>query len=125
LRSDEERLRDISEAIERIERYTKAGRSTFDRDELIQSWVVHHLQIIGEAARRLSQDWKASHPEVPWHAIVGMRHILVHSYFEIDLDAVWSTVENNLLQLKTVVSDALDGSAAATTEDRDPEENKG
>jgi uncharacterized protein with HEPN domain len=125
LRSDEERLRDISEAIERIERYTKAGRSTFDRDELIQSWVVHHLQIIGEAARRLSQDWKASHPEVPWHAIVGMRHILVHSYFEIDLDAVWSTVENNLLQLKTVVSDALDGSAAATTDDRDPEENGG
>jgi uncharacterized protein with HEPN domain len=62
----------ISEAIERIERYTKAGRSTFDRDELIQSWVVHHLQIIGEATRRLSQDWKASHPEVPWHAIVGM-----------------------------------------------------
>ena len=125
MRSDEERLRDISEAIERIERYTKAGRSTFDRDELIQSWVVHHLQIIGEASRRLSQDWKASHPEVPWHAIVGMRHILVHSYFEIDLDAVWSTVENNLLQLKTVVYDSLDDSTDPTTDEGDPEENKG
>jgi uncharacterized protein with HEPN domain len=125
LRSDEERLRDISEAIERIERHTKAGRSAFDRDELIQSWVVHHLQIIGEAARRLSQDWKASHPEVLWHAIVGMRHILVHSYFEIDLDAVWSTVENNLLQLKTVVSHSLDDSADPTTDDGDREENDG
>jgi uncharacterized protein with HEPN domain len=99
--------------------------SAFDRDELIQSWVVHHLQIIGEAARRLSQDWKASHPEVPWHAIVGMRHILVHSNFEIDLDAVWSTVENNLFQLKTVVSDSLDDSADPTTDDRDREESDG
>jgi uncharacterized protein with HEPN domain len=52
-----------------------------------------------------------------------MRHILVHSYFEIDLDVVWSTVENNLLQLKTVVSDSLDDSIDPTSDDGDREDN--
>lgn len=112
MRSDDERLRDIAEAIERIERHTKAGRAGFDRDELVQNWVVHHLQIIGEAARRLSDDWKAARPEVPWHAIVGMRHVLVHSYFEVDADVVWLTVENDLPGLKRVVNSALDDTAS-------------
>jgi uncharacterized protein with HEPN domain len=112
VRSDDERLRDIAEAIERIERHTKAGRAAFDRDELIQNWVVHHLQIIGEAARRLSDDWKAARPEVPWRAIVGMRHILVHSYFEVDENVVWLTVENDLPRLKHVVDGALDETAS-------------
>jgi uncharacterized protein with HEPN domain len=115
LRGDDERLRDIAEAIERIERYAKDGRTAFEGDELIQNWMVHHLQIIGEAARRLSDDWKASHQQIPWRAIVGMRHVLVHSYFEIDLDVVWSTVENDLPQLKTAVVAALDDNADATS----------
>lgn len=124
MRSDEERLRDIAEAIERIDRYTKAGRHAFDSDELIQNWVVHHLQIIGEAARRLSEEWKAAHPDIPWRAIVGMRHILVHSYFEIDLDVVWSTVKNNLPQLKTVVVDSLNDAADTAASDDDPTEDQ-
>lgn len=49
MRDDRERLLDILEAIERIEKYTARGRSVFDKDELIQTWVLHHLQIIGEA----------------------------------------------------------------------------
>ena len=49
MRDDRERLKDIQEAIERIERYTSKGRKAFERDELIQGWVVHHLQLIGEA----------------------------------------------------------------------------
>jgi uncharacterized protein with HEPN domain len=52
MRDDRERLRDILEAIERIERYTSKGREEFMQDELIQTWVVHHIQIIGEAARK-------------------------------------------------------------------------
>ena len=54
MRDDRERLRDILEAIERIEKYAARGRSVFDEDELIQTWVVHHLQIIGEAVRALA-----------------------------------------------------------------------
>ena len=54
MRSDRERLLDIQEAIERIEKYATRGREAFERDELIQTWILHHLQIIGEAARALS-----------------------------------------------------------------------
>lgn len=53
MRDDRGHLRDILEAIERIERHTAKGRDEFERDELIQTWVVHHIQIIGEAAGKL------------------------------------------------------------------------
>ena len=87
MRRDEQRLHDILEAIERIDRFTGQGRSLFDADERTQVWVIHHIQIIGEAARALSEDLCARYPQVPWSQIVGMRHILVHDYFGIDLDA--------------------------------------
>ncbi|MCY3021360.1 MAG: DUF86 domain-containing protein [Planctomycetota bacterium] len=101
MRSDRERLLDILEAaIKRIRRYTAEGRAAFDRDELVQNWVVSHIQRIGEACWGLSQDLKSRHPEVPWGDIVGMRHILVHNYFEVDLDAVAAVLEKDLPILK-------------------------
>jgi uncharacterized protein with HEPN domain len=54
MRDDRERLLDILEAIERIEKYTAKGREVFEEDELIQTWVIHHLEVIGEATRSLS-----------------------------------------------------------------------
>jgi len=66
MRDDYQRLLDIGEGIERIERYTAGGRSEFDRNELVQTWVLHHLQIIGEAARLLSAGCKAKQPDIPW-----------------------------------------------------------
>ena len=86
MRRDRQRLEDISEAIERIEKYSRAGRAAFDRDELVQTWVVHHLQIIGEAVRALSEETRSRRPEIPWAQIAGMRNILVHDYFGIDLE---------------------------------------
>jgi len=100
MREHRELLMDILEAIQRIEKYVDKGRDNFDGDELVQTWVLHHLQIIGEAARKLPPEFKAAHPEVPWAKIIGMRHILVHHYFEIDVDAVWAVVEKDLSELK-------------------------
>lgn len=60
---------DILEAIDRVERHTVGGSPAFDEDELIQVWVVRHLQIIGEAASRLSDDIRAHRPDVPWISI--------------------------------------------------------
>jgi uncharacterized protein with HEPN domain len=76
-------LKDIIQAIDNIERYAKLGRKKFENDELIQSWFIRHLQIIGESARALPPDVRDKMPDIPWAKIVGMRHILVHDYFEI------------------------------------------
>lgn len=103
MRDDRQKVLDIQEAIERIEKYAAHGRETFDGDELIQTWVLHHLQIIGEAARCLSEPFRNQHPDVPWSEIIGTRNILVHHYFGIDKDLVWSVIENDLPALKTSI----------------------
>jgi uncharacterized protein with HEPN domain len=77
------------EAIERIDRYAEKGREAFEKDELIQNWFVHHLQIVGEAAAKLGRRFHEDHPELPWAQIVGMRNVLVHDYFGVDLEEVW------------------------------------
>jgi uncharacterized protein with HEPN domain len=66
LRDDRERLRDVLEAIERIERYSSRGRTAFYGDELIQTWIVHHLMIIGEACRALSPACRAVNSDDIW-----------------------------------------------------------
>ena len=103
MRSDRERLLDILEAIQRIERYAAGGRAAFEADELLQVWIVYHLQVIGEAVRLLSETTRAQQPDVPWAPIVGMRHILVHEYFGIDRNLVWAVVERDLPALKAAV----------------------
>jgi len=108
MRDDRERLRDMLEAIERIERHTAKGREEFEKNELIQNWVVHHIQIIGEAARKLSDKVRSEHDDVPWTAIIAMRNILVHDYFTVDIDEVWSTVEKDLPTLRSYISSILE-----------------
>lgn len=100
MRLERERLLDILEAIERIEKYAEEGKDAFESNELIQTWIVHHITIIGEACRSLPDDFQATYTNVPWADIVGMRNILVHHYFGIDTDAVWSVVERDLPELK-------------------------
>lgn len=106
MRSDRERILDILEAIDNIKKYSNRGRTGFDSDELLQSWVVRNLQIIGEAANRISQNLQNAYPQIPWKKILGMRHILVHGYFEIDLEVVWSVIENDLEELDVKFSQA-------------------
>lgn len=107
MRRDIERLRDILEAVAAIERYTQAGRSAFDRDELIQVWCLRHLEVIGEAAARLSEELRAQYPIAPWRDIVAMRNLLIHGYFDVDWEEVWNVVEKNLSDLKTAVREIL------------------
>jgi len=107
MRDSTERLRDILEAIERIERYAVRGKAAFEQDELIQVWMVSHIQTIGEACRSLAPEFQESYPEIPWRAIIGMRNILVHHYFEVDLDAVWQVIQRDLPPLKVAVAAVL------------------
>jgi uncharacterized protein with HEPN domain len=83
VRDPQELLRDILDAIDGIEPYAARGRDAFDQDELIQVWIVHHLQIIGEAAAQLGRDFHDAHPAVPWPQIVAIRNRFVHEYFDV------------------------------------------
>lgn len=108
MRSDRERLYDILEAIEKIEQYKSEQKTAFDSDELLQVWIVHYLQIIGEAASRISTELREQYDEIPWGKIIGIRHVLVHGYFDIDIDLVWSAVDVDLPILKSQIIGILD-----------------
>ena len=107
MRDDRERLQDILDAIEGIERHVPAARAKLDRDELVQVWILHHLRVIGEAVRELTPALLTEHPELPRSEIVGMRNILVHHYFGIDLDIVWNVIKHDLPLLKRSVEALL------------------
>ncbi|GAB4137559.1 MAG: DUF86 domain-containing protein [Cyanobacteria bacterium J069] len=77
------------------------SREDFDEDEQLRLSLTHLLQVIGEAARRVSLDFRAAHPQIPWKAIVGMRSKVVHDYLNVDEDVVWNTVIHDLPSLVT------------------------
>lgn len=108
MRDNREKLRDILEAIERINKYSVQGRTVFEESELIQTWFIQHLQIIGEASRALSGDIREQYPDVPWSQMIGMRNILTHNYFEINLNVIWTVVEKELPKLKPQIQTILE-----------------
>ena len=88
----------VRKVVAKTERIT---RDDFDRDENLRLAVAHLLQTIGEAARRVSRELQGQHPEIPWAAIVGMRHKVVHDYMGIDEDVVWRTARDEVPRLRT------------------------
>lgn len=103
-----ERLQDILDAIDAIDRYTQQGKKAFETQELIQVWVVHHCEIIGEAINALPSELLSEFPEIPWGQIVGLRNRLIHEYFRIDPDVIWDITQEDLPSLRSVVSKILD-----------------
>jgi uncharacterized protein with HEPN domain len=108
VRDPYERLRDVQEAIAHIYKYTNQGKELFYQNELVQNWVIRHLEIVGEAVRSIPQDFRDLHPEIPWKQINAMRNILVHVYFDINLDRIWAVVDEDLPTLKAQVDAILD-----------------
>ena len=108
MRESGERIYDILDAIGNIERYTSQGREAFDTDELIRVWVIHHLQIIGEAAARVDDDVRKSMAHLPWRQMIAMRNILVHAYFGIDDEEVWQVAICQLPEIKKAFREFLD-----------------
>jgi uncharacterized protein with HEPN domain len=100
-------LQDILDAITEVLDVTPGSRAEFDGNKLVRSHVVRNIQIIGEAARRLSEDLKSRHPEVPWRSITGMRHAIVHDYFEIDWNEVYRTARGDVPPLQPLVAAIL------------------
>ena len=100
-------LAHILECVERVERFTADGRERFLRDAMVQDAVLRNFEVIGEAAKRLRDDYRTAHPEIPWRALAGLRDVLIHQYEGVDLTRVWTIVENELLGLKQAISALL------------------
>lgn len=107
MRDDRAWLMDILEALLNIEKYAAKGEKAFHEEELIQIWIIHYIQIAGEAANQLSDSIMKDHQEIPWKGIIGMRNVLVHQYFGLDLDEIWDTVSADLPVLKVKIQELL------------------
>ncbi len=95
------RVQDILEAIDKIHRYTQdMDYSEWQQDEKTVDAVIRNLEIIGEAASHMPVEIEELHSNVPWKEMRGIRNVLVHEYFGVDLEVVWRTIQEDLLLVK-------------------------
>jgi uncharacterized protein with HEPN domain len=108
---DRERISHMIESIDNVFEFVNG--KTFDsyrNDKILRFAVIKNLEIIGEAAYLLTKEFKRKHNEIEWDDMIGMRHILVHGYYQIKDEIIWATIESDLLPLKeqliqTLISD--------------------
>jgi len=103
LRSDPDlvRLKHMLDAVnEIIDFSTNKSRRDLDNDRKLSLSLVHLLEIVGEAASRISKEMRDEYDKIPWQSMIDMRNRLIHGYFDIDLDIVWKTVTKEIPQLK-------------------------
>jgi len=94
-------LHHVLDAIHRIDTYVQGiSKEAFFQKELLQDGVIRQLEIIGEASRNLSDEFREDNPEIPWSQIIGMRNRIVHAYFNVDLEITWGIVTMDLPILK-------------------------
>lgn len=98
------RLRHIAEAIACIRTDTKSGKKAFFASRVSQQAVILNLLIIGEAVKHIDKESLASHPGIPWDDIAGLRDIIAHKYFHLDLELIWDVVSKNLSPLASAVA---------------------
>ena len=90
-------LWDIRQSARQIQRFVQgATRESFLGNEILQSAVARPLEIIGEASRKVSAETRAAHPEIPWSKMIGLRNLLIHQYFMINLDTIWNSIEQDI-----------------------------
>lgn len=105
---DNSRLLHILDSIKNIEEFLiDKTKEDLLNDKLLYYATVKNLEIIGEAAYMLTPEFKESHPDTSWKDIVRMRHILVHGYYQIDPQIVWTTVQHDITPLKSIIETYL------------------
>lgn len=105
---DKQRLHHIIEACNNILEFS--GSKTYEEfmvDKMLQFAVIKNFEIIGEAAYHLTDVFRKQHSFIPWDALSKFRHVLVHDYYNIDLETVWRTIQNKLPELKIEIENLL------------------
>jgi len=107
-RGDREFISDIKEATERIKKYTTdMSYETFLQDIKTQDAVIRNIEIIGEAAKNLSSDFRKKHRHVDWKKIAGMRDKIIHYYFGVKWDIVWAVIKDKIPALSEQINNIL------------------
>jgi uncharacterized protein with HEPN domain len=102
VRKDEALLLDMLLACQKIQDFTKnLSEDDFKNNALVQSAVIREFQVLGEAARMMSDAGKETYKNIPWEKIAGMRNKLIHEYFDIRLNVVWETIRDDIPSLIT------------------------
>lgn len=104
---DKRYLSDILECILQIEEYTIDGKETFIGSRLIQDATIRNFEIMGEATKRLSEQLRTTHSNVPWKQMAGFRDVLIHDYLRVDRDEIWDVVASNLPDLRVRIEQIL------------------
>lgn len=101
-------LDDVLEAIANVTQFVGAmTRQEFEADKKTVHAVVRNLEVIGEAVKGVPAGVRGRYPQVPWQRIAGLRDILIHHYFEIEIDIVWDVVQSKLPELKLQIEAVL------------------
>ena len=100
-------LAHILECADRIERYLGQDREAFLRDTMVQDAVIRNFEVIGEAAKRIPEQFRVVHAEIPWRLMAGFRDVLIHDYEGIDLERVWRIAQEDLPAVKTAITQIL------------------
>ncbi|ABO51620.1 protein of unknown function DUF86 [Desulforamulus reducens MI-1] len=101
-------LQHITESINTIESHMlSVTKETFFESALIQDAVIRRIEIVGEATKNLSTELRGKYPYIPWRSMAGMRDVLIHEYFGVDLKLVWDTATKKIPKLKKQIEEII------------------